>query len=118
MVEITKMLDGVWKRKSVDDDFKRPEKPTSDTKKSPDRNLKKEKRYSWSPGKTDLEFNIKSLVVDEPGRNSPTRVRPKSYAEPSGDLGKNAKSTLELFCISCRQSHRIFNVLTKANTSL
>ena len=88
MVEITKMLDGVWKRKSVDGDFRRTSEK-SDTKKSPDRNSKKEKRYSWSPGKTDLEFNVKSLDVDVPSKSGSTqRVRPKSYAEPSGDLGK------------------------------
>lgn len=86
MVEITKMLDGVWKRKSIDDELKRVPK-SSDSKKLPDRSAKKEKRYSWSPGKTDLEFNVKHVDVDGDKRNGNGRVRPKSYAEPT-DTGR------------------------------
>jgi hypothetical protein len=86
MVEITKMLDGVWKRKSNSDQNSLKNVPEkTDIIRSPDR--RKEKRYSWSPGKSDLGFDVKIFDTPKESKMGNTRVRPKSYAEPSIDPG-------------------------------
>ena len=87
MLEITKMLDGVWKRKSFDDSTNHAAPVESRSN-----NLsKKEKRNSWSPGKHAPEFNITDVNLGDDVQkrhdHNGNRARPKSYAEPSSDLG-------------------------------
>ena len=77
------MLDGIWTRNSSEN--------TSDIQNHilPDvleeENIsKREKRFSWSPGKNE-DFNVRDITLSDEmsPRNSKNRSRPKSYAEPS-----------------------------------